>query len=415
MTANNILTAGRDGCPALRGEAKEDRPAREGQGMLHEGSPALTAGAAYAAAAAPARVSPGAQAPAGRSWQPGALVAGLLLTGSIAAAAQWLSSQPWAQTHGIAALTLAIVLGMLVGNTVYPSVAGRLGAGVDFSKTRLLRAGIVLYGLRLTFSDVALVGYEGVLLDACMLLSTFCLAWWLGTRWLGLDRQTALLIGAGSSICGAAAVMAAGPVVGGRAAQISVAVATVVIFGTLAMFAWPALYHLGQEWGWVHMDTRQAGVFIGATVHEVAQVVAAGRALGSDAADAAVIAKMVRVMMLAPFLLGLALLLARRGASNGAPAPGPGRRGIAIPWFAFGFILMAAFNSLVELPSELVRVALDLDTIMLAMAMAALGLTTHVSALRRAGLRPLLLAAMLFAWLLGGGLAMNALVHALLA
>ncbi|MCO7639170.1 YeiH family protein [Kerstersia gyiorum] len=413
MTANNILTAGRDGCPALRGEAKEDRPAREGQGMLHEGSPALTAGAAYAAAAAPARVSPGAQAPAGRSWQPGALVAGLLLTGSIAAAAQWLSSQPWAQTHGIAALTLAIVLGMLVGNTVYPSVAGRLGAGVDFSKTRLLRAGIVLYGLRLTFSDVALVGYEGVLLDACMLLSTFCLAWWLGTRWLGLDRQTALLIGAGSSICGAAAVMAAGPVVGGRAAQISVAVATVVIFGTLAMFAWPALYHLGQEWGWGHMDTRQAGVFIGATVHEVAQVVAAGRALGSDAADAAVIAKMVRVMMLAPFLLGLALLLARRGASNGAP--GPGRRGIAIPWFAFGFILMAAFNSLVELPSELVRVALDLDTIMLAMAMAALGLTTHVSALRRAGLRPLLLAAMLFAWLLGGGLAMNALVHALLA
>lgn len=415
MTANNILTAGRDGCPALRGEAKEDRPAREGQGMLHEGSPALTAGAAYVAAAAPARVSPGAQAPAGRSWQPGALVAGLLLTGSIAAAAQWLSSQPWAQTHGIAALTLAIVLGMLIGNTVYPSVAGRLGAGVDFSKTRLLRAGIVLYGLRLTFSDVALVGYEGVLLDACMLLSTFCLAWWLGTRWLGLDRQTALLIGAGSSICGAAAVMAAGPVVGGRAAQISVAVATVVIFGTLAMFAWPALYHLGQEWGWVHMDARQAGVFIGATVHEVAQVVAAGRALGSDAAGAAVIAKMVRVMMLAPFLLGLALLLARRGASNGAPAPGPGRRGIAIPWFAFGFILMAAFNSLVELPSELVRVALDLDTIMLAMAMAALGLTTHVSALRRAGLRPLLLAAMLFAWLLGGGLAMNALVHALLA
>lgn len=413
MTANNILTAGKDGSPALRGQAKEDRLAREGQGMLHDGSPALTAGAAYAAAAAPARVSSGAQAPAGRSWQPGALVAGLLLTGGIAAAAQWLSSQPWAQTHGIAALTLAIVLGMLVGNTVYPSVAGRLGAGVDFSKTRLLRAGIVLYGLRLTFSDVALVGYEGVLLDACMLLSTFCLAWWLGTRWLGLDRQTALLIGAGSSICGAAAVMAAGPVVGGRAAQISVAVATVVIFGTLAMFAWPALYHLGQEWGWVHMDARQAGVFIGATVHEVAQVVAAGRALGSDAADAAVIAKMVRVMMLAPFLLGLALLLARRGASNGAPAQG--RRGIAIPWFAFGFILMAAFNSLVELPSELVRVALDLDTIMLAMAMAALGLTTHVSALRRAGLRPLLLAAMLFAWLLGGGLAMNALVHALLA
>lgn len=391
MTANHILGAG---STAL---------APEGKATHEPGSGVRTVPGPGAAPLVAQR----------RAWQVSPLLAGLLLTGGIAAAAQGLASQPWAQAHGVAALTLAIVVGMVLGNTVYPSFARHVSAGVDFSKARLLRAGIVLYGLRLTFADVALVGYEGVLLDACMLLSTFCLAWWLGTRFLGLDRQTALLIGAGSSICGAAAVMAAGPVVGGRPAQISVAVATVVIFGTVAMFAWPALYHLGQELGWIQMDARAAGVFIGATVHEVAQVVAAGRALGTEAADAAVIAKMVRVMMLAPFLLGLALLLARR-QGEGAAA-GQGRRGIAVPWFAFGFILMAAFNSWVALPPAVLSLALDLDTILLAMAMAALGLTTHVSALRRAGLRPLLLALLLFVWLLGGGLALNALVHAVLA
>ncbi|MGO3742501.1 YeiH family protein [Kerstersia sp.] len=394
MTANHMLSA------------------RGGAGMALDGAAAQETGDTAQAAQLPGAAPAGARP---QAWRFGPLLTGLLLTGAIAAAAQGLAGQPWAQNHGIAALTLAIVLGMVIGNTLYPSVARHVSVGVDFSKARLLRAGIVLYGLRLTFADVALVGYEGVLLDACMLLSTFCLAWWLGTRLLGLDRQTALLIGAGSSICGAAAVMAAGPVVGGRPAQVSVAVATVVIFGTLAMFAWPALYHLGQDLGWIQMDAREAGVFIGATVHEVAQVVAAGRALGSEAADAAVIAKMVRVMMLAPFLLGLALLLARRGnGGNGGAGAGQGRPGVAIPWFAFGFILMAAFNSVVELPPAVVSVLLDLDTILLAMAMAALGLTTHVSALRRAGLRPLLLALMLFAWLLGGGLALNALVHALL-
>lgn len=343
--------------------------------------------------------------------QLGRLMVGLLLTGGIAAAAQWLSGLPWMQEHGVAALTLAIVLGMALGNTLYPRWTRHAGAGVELSKTKLLRAGIVLYGLRLTFDDVAGIGLTGVLLDACMLLSTFWLAWIVGTRLLHLDRQTVLLIGAGSSICGAAAVMAAEPVVRGRAEQVGVAVATVVVFGTLAMFAWPALYHFGLDQGWLQMSEHQAGVFIGATVHEVAQVVAAGRAIGTEAADTAVIAKMVRVMMLAPFLLGLAMLLVRHPL--GHPAGKPAGRRIAVPWFAFGFVLMTACNSLLPLPDALVRVLIELDTMLLAMAMAALGLGTHVSAVLRAGLRPMLLAALLFAWLLLGGYAINAALSAL--
>jgi len=333
---------------------------------------------------------------------------GLLLTAAIAALALWLGTVPWLQAHGISALTLAIVIGIAVGNTAYPALAPRVAAGVGISKATVLRAGIVLYGLRLTVQDIGQVGAAGVLIDALVLCSTFALAWWLGTRVLGLERNTALLIGAGSSICGAAAVMAAEPVVKGRAEQVAIAVATVVVFGTLAMFLYPLLYRWGVHAGWMPLDDTGYGVFTGSTVHEVAQVVAAGRAVSQPAADAAVIAKMVRVMMLAPFLVGLSALLGRGGNR------GTGQRSaITVPWFAFGFIAMVCFNSLQLLPPGLVATLVELDTALLAMAMAALGLTTHVSALRQAGARPMLLAALLAAWLVGGGLLINLAVRAL--
>lgn len=335
---------------------------------------------------------------------------GLLLTLALAAAAIVLSTLPWLQAHGISALTLAIVLGIALGNTVYPRLASPAADGVGFAKHWLLRAGIVLYGMRLTFQDIGQVGVGGVLIDALVLGSTFGLAWWAGTRWFGIDRDTAMLIGAGSAICGAAAVMAAEPVVRGRAEQATVAVSTVVVFGTLAMFLYPALYQFNVAHAWLPLGEQAYGVFTGSTVHEVAQVVAAGRAVSEGAADTAVIAKMVRVMMLAPFLVALSLLLARGRVAQ----PGAARAKIVVPWFAFGFVAVAGIHSLHVLPPSLVAAAIDLDTLLLAMAMAALGLTTHVSALRRAGPRPLLLALLLFGWLLGGGLAINLVVHRLL-
>lgn len=177
------------------------------------------------------------------------LIPGLLLSAALAGAAILLGRSQWLQHNGISALTLAIVLGIVVGNTLYPRIAAGSAAGVGFSKQILLRAGIILYGLRLTFQDIAGVGLHGVLLDALMLASTFGLACLLGTRLFGLDRTTTLLIGAGSSICGAAAVMATEPVVRGRAEQVAVAVSTVVVFGTLGIFLYPALFQLDQDWG----------------------------------------------------------------------------------------------------------------------------------------------------------------------
>lgn len=324
-------------------------------------------------------------------WRRPGFVPGLLLAATVAALAMALSRVPALQAAGLSALTLSIVLGIALGNTLFPRIAPHTGAGVDFARSTLLRLGIVLYGLRVTFQDIASVGWPGIAMAVVVVAVVFTLGTWLGTRVFRLDRETSMLIGAGSAICGAAAVLATEPVVRAQAHKVSVAVATVVVFGTLAMFAYPWLYPV------LGLDAHHYGLYVGGTVHEVAQVVVAGRAIGEQAAAVAVIEKMLRVMLLAPFLMLLSLRL------QAADAAGGGRLRFAPPWFAVAFIAVAALNSLQSLPPVLVAALVELDTALLAMAMAALGLRTHLGAVRQAGPRPLLLAAVLFGVLLLGG------------
>jgi len=177
----------------------------------------------------------------------------------------------------------------------------------------------------------------------------------------------------------------------------------VVVFGTVAMFAYPLLY------GPLGLSEHAYGVFTGSTVHEVAQVVAAGRSVSDAAADTAVIEKMLRIMMLAPFLLVLSSLR-RKSRSNAAAVHAP----ITVPWFAVLFVVASAVNSLHVLPQRVVSALIEIDTLLLATAMAALGLRTHVGAIRQAGLRPLLPAAVLFVFLVVGGYAINRSVIGLL-
>ncbi|HCN88830.1 MAG TPA: YeiH family putative sulfate export transporter, partial [Oxalobacteraceae bacterium] len=231
------------------------------------------------------------------------LLPGLALSGIIAWPSIELGKLAWTQSHGLSALTIAIMLGIVLGNTLFPLLAPSCGAGVSFSRQNLLRLGIILYGLRLTFQDIRMVGIAGVAIDAVVLTSTFALAMVLGTKLFKLDRNTVILIGAGSSICGAAAVMATEPLVRGRAEQVTIAVSTVVVFGTLAIFLYPLLYRLNLHWQLLGTAPSEFGIYIGSTTHEVAQVVAAAKSINQDAANSAVIAKMVRVMMLAPFLI----------------------------------------------------------------------------------------------------------------
>ena len=326
-------------------------------------------------------------------------IPGLALSAVITGVALWGGSIPAVAGAGFSALTLAILLGMVLGNTVYPHIWKSCDGGVLFAKQHLLRLGIILYGFRLTFAQIADVGVSGIVIDVLTLSSTFMIACFLGQKVFGLDRHTSWLIGAGSSICGAAAVLATEPVVKAEASKVTVAVATVVIFGTIAIFLYPAMYPLLAHW----FSPETYGIYIGSTMHEVAQV-------NPDAENAAVIAKMLRVMMLAPFLI----LLAAR-VKQLSPASGGEKSKITIPWFAILFIVVAIFNSFHFLPQSVVNMLVTLDTILLAMAMAALGLTTHVSALKKAGAKPLLMALLLFVWLIVGGGAINLAIHALMA
>ncbi len=333
-------------------------------------------------------------------------VPGLALTAALTGAALWAGSFPAIAGAGFSALTLAILFGMVVGNTVYPKIWQPCDGGVIFAKQHLLRLGIILYGFRLTFAQIADVGVSGILIDVLTLSSTFFIACFLGQKVFGLDKHTSWLIGAGSSICGAAAVLATEPVVKAEASKVTVAVATVVIFGTIAIFLYPAMYPLLAHW----FTPETYGIYMGSTMHEVAQVVAAGHAVSPDAENAAVIAKMLRVMMLAPFLLFLAARVKQL-----TPAGNGEKSKITIPRFAIMFILVAVFNSFHLLPKAVVDMLVTLDTVLLAMAMAALGVTTHVSALKKAGAKPLLMALMLFVWLIVGGGVINVAIHSLMA
>lgn len=329
-------------------------------------------------------------------------IPGVVLTMAIAFATAWLGRQPAIAGLGLGALTLAIIAGILLGNTLYPALYPHCDEGVQFAKQKLLRLGIVLYGFRLTFQQVLDVGLSGIIIDIVMLCSTFFLAGIIGSRLPGIDRKTVWLIGAGSSICGAAAVLATAPVIKADSAKVAVAVATVVIFGTLGIFLYPFIWHECARFI-PSVTLAQFGIYTGSTMHEVAQVVAAGHAVSPETESAAVIAKMLRVMMLAPFLLGLSIAVNR--GSNSV------KQSVSFPWFALFFIAVALFNSFHFLPTSLVAGINAIDNLLLAMAMAALGLTTRARQLTHAGAGPFLLGLILFLWLIVGGGAVNLVIQ----
>ncbi|MDF3936102.1 YeiH family protein [Pseudomonas citronellolis] len=331
------------------------------------------------------------------------LVPGALLCLLIAAGANLLVRIPAIQHLGLGGLTLAILLGLLLGNLGAARFGG-LRPGVELSRQQLLRLGVVLYGLRLTFQDIAALGPAALVIDVLMVASTLLMAAWIGVRWLKLPRESALLIGAGSAICGAAAVMASSPVLRARAEHTAVAVATVVLFGTLGMLLQPLLFaHLPNLFG----SPKAFGIFTGSTIHEVAQVVAAGRAMDPAAADAALISKMLRVLLLAPALLCL-------GRFGSAESASEGKRRVQVPGFAVAFLLVTGLRSLGLIPESWLAPLQQLDDVLLGMAMAALGLATRLGDLRKEGPKPLLLGAGLFIFLLVGGALINGGVQHLL-
>ncbi len=292
-------------------------------------------------------------------------------------------------------LIIGIIIGMFYANTLRNHLPSAWTPGIVFSAKTLLRVAIIFYGFRLTFQSVIDVGLSGFLVALTMLTTTFLLGTTIGTKILKIDRDTAILTSAGSSICGAAAVLATEPVLNAKPYKTAVAVGTVVLFGTISMFLYPLIYSTGI----LHMLPSTFGIFTGGTIHEVAQVVAAGSAV-AGAANNAVIVKMTRVMLLAPFLLILGIFIPTPNTDNSSEKK---KLNITIPWFAVWFIVVIGFNSLQIIPHAGVQWINSFDTFLLTMAMTALGMETHADKFRVAGVKPLFLALILFGWLIVGG------------
>jgi uncharacterized integral membrane protein (TIGR00698 family) len=288
---------------------------------------------------------------------------------------------------GVSALSpmiLAILIGIVIHNVVCTPAWAK--AGVAFSLRRILRFAIILLGLQLTAQQVAAVGGVGLAIIVTSLVCTFLVTVWAG-RLLGVDGRQAQLIAAGTSICGASAVIAANTVIDGRDEDVAYALACVTVLGSLAMFSYPFLP------GLLHLNHEAFGLWAGSSIHEIAQVVAAAYQDGTQAGDVATIAKLTRVMMLAPVVLSLGLLARRRNTGGKAQVP--------IPWFVLGFIALIAINSVFDIPAAIKAPAGTLTTFGLSMALAAMGLETEVAKLRAKGLRPLGVALIAFFFISG--------------
>lgn len=308
---------------------------------------------------------------------PGLGVAALLA--AVAVPAARLTGSPL-----VSPMVLAMVAGILIRNVAGPLPG--LTPGLKVAMRPVLRAGIVLLGARLTFGDLGAIGLSGAAVVTVALISTF-LATTLAARALGVERGLGQLIAAGTSVCGASAVLAVNTVTRAPDEDVAYAIACVTVFGSLSMLLFPLLAApLG-------FSAEAYGLWAGASIHEVAQAVGAGFAHGDVAGEVGTVAKLGRVILLAPLLLTLGALASRGRGPDGANGAAPHA---PLPWFVFGFLAVVALNSAVTLPAAAVGGAGTLSLLCLTMALGAMGLETDLKKLRLKGVRPLLLGA--FAW-----------------
>lgn len=277
-------------------------------------------------------------------------------------------------TLGVSPLIGSVMLGMVWRNTLGRPAATRPGLALCLRAP--LRTGIVLLGLQVTLEEIAGIGATGLTILIVAVVATFTITRAMGVR-MGVSSGLATLIAAGTSVCGASAVVAANTVVRESDESVAYALATVTLFGTIAMFMYPLI---GE---WLRMNDATYGLWIGGSVHEVAQVVAAAFAHGQTSGVAATVAKLARVLMLAPLVLTM---------GYGAPNSVRGTRA-PVPWFVFGFLAMVVVAS-TGVVSTPVRSAANFATQgLLALALAAVGLETDLRRLIAQGWRPLALGA----------------------
>lgn len=280
---------------------------------------------------------------------------------------------------GLAALNpvvVALVLGVAIGAAVGRPAA--LEAGIGCAVRPVLRAAIVLLGLQLTLGMLWALGPGALLLALLVVAATLPFTVWLGAR-MGVDAPLAMLIGTGTAICGASAIVAANQVARGRDEDVTYALAVITLCGTVALVVFPYLADL------MGLSARVYGLWAGAAIHEVVQAVGAAAAGGPEASQSGTVMKLARVFLLAPAVLALGWWVARTARRGAGPVTAP------VPWFAFGFLGLVVVGSTGLVPGFVVEMSRFLVPLMLAASVAALGLLTDLKALKARGPAPLLL------------------------
>lgn len=281
-------------------------------------------------------------------------------------------------------LILAIVLGICIRNTV--GIPNLCQPGVTFALRRLLRFAIILLGLQLSLFQVMAIGVNGLALITITLFTTFGFTCWMG-RQLGIRENLTYLIATGTSICGASAVAATSAAIESSDEDTIYAVAIVTVFGTLSMLLYPLLMTS------LNLSSETFGIWCGASIHEVAQALAAAFQVSSVSGEVASIAKLSRVLWLAPMVLWIGSLKKNLSSSSAKFDS----QTIAIPWFAIHFMVLILLNSSNIFPIGLKSVIEQINQFLLTMAMAAMGLETKLKHIKQVGLKPLYLAAL--SWL----------------
>lgn len=309
---------------------------------------------------------------ADRAQRSGSLLPGLALTALVVAVA-YASSQ---MVSTLSALTIATGAGVILRNTRLIGTSAE--PGLAFATRRLLRLGVVLLGLQLSVPDLVALGPNSIAIIVATVVVTFVATRKLGRR-LGVSDDRSLLLASGFSICGASAVAAMGSVTGSDDDDTASAVAMVTIYGTIALITYPLLQ------GPLGLDDDQVGVWIGSSVHEVAQVVAAAAVAGEAALVIAVVAKLGRVVLLAPIIFAVGTARQRDSVDR--------RPWRVVPLFVAGFIVMAGIRSLDVIPVPALDASKMATTLLLAAAMFGLGAGVNVKKLIRSSPRTLLVGA----------------------
>ncbi|MBA3235282.1 MAG: putative sulfate exporter family transporter [Chloroflexi bacterium] len=279
----------------------------------------------------------------------------------------------------VAEVSVALLLGVIVSALVGDRLAS-LTPGVAFASQRLLRLGIVLLGARLSLGEIARIGLPATGIIIVTMAASFAIVL-LVSRIVRVEGRLAVLIAVGSAVCGNTAIVATAPVIGARAREVAYAVATITLFGTLAVFLYPAI---GRAIG---LTQPSFGLWAGVAVHDTSQVIATSAAFGPEALDVATVVKLIRNALMAPVLLLIATVWASRVAAPiGSARPWIWR---AIPLFVLGFLALAALRTIGVIDASQAGV---LDTVarsLILVALSAVGLSIHVGELRETSWRPL--------------------------